>query len=451
VSRGFSSSQARQIDNQHISSSEGAIDKVAMIIHQNPHPVTTNMDISSEAFWLKPFEERDLTFEWLRRNAPVSWHLPLEDSELPQEVHKQTGFWAVVRAEDITYVSQNHELFSSEIGATSLRPASPNFYREPTFLNMDPPRHTAYRKVLSAAFTPKAVAKLSEKIQQRAEQIVDRVVGAGDIDFVAEVSSKLPMLTVADLVGVPENLVEAFAKAGDDIVSARSLGEIPAGMKFEDFARDRMMFLYGIGAELAALRRKSPADDIVTSLVEADFDGHKLTDGDIGSMMLLLSVAGNDTTKQTTSRTVIQLDRNPDQRDWLAEDFDARIVNSIEEFVRHASPVMQFARTAMVDTEIAGTPITAGDKVGMFYASGNYDESVFPDPHRFDLSRPRTPHVGFGGGGVHYCLGNGVAKAQLRALFGQILTKLPRIEIGEPEYLHSEFINGVVRLPARIS
>jgi cytochrome P450 len=421
-----------------------------MIVYQTSHPVTTDKDLSSEAFWAKPFEERDETFDWLRRNAPVSWHLPLEDSELPPEVHKEVGFWAVVRAEDVTYVSQNHEIFSSEAGTTSLRPANPAMQLERTFINMDPPRHTAYRKVMSAAFTPKAVAKLSEKIAQRAEQIIDRVVGAGEIDFVAEVSSKLPMLTVADMVGVPEDLVEDFARAGDEIVSARSLGVIPKGQTFEQFARERMMFLYKVGADLAEFRRKVPGDDIMTSLVEADFDGRKLTDGDIGRTMVLLSVAGNDTTKQTTSRTVIQLARNPDQREWLAEDFDGRIAGSIEEFVRHASPVIQFARTALVDTDIAGTKVSAGDKVAMFYASGNYDETVFPEPDRFDLSRPRTPHVGFGGGGVHYCLGNGVAKAQLRALFSQIVTKLPRIEVGEPEYLQSEFINGVVRLPVRI-
>jgi cytochrome P450 len=415
------------------------------------HPVTTDKDISSEAFWHRTFEERDETFGWLRKNAPVSWHEPLEDPQLPREVHGEAGFWAVTRAADIQYVSQNNELFSSAAGSIGLRPRHPAMMQSPTFLEMDPPEHSRYRRVMSAAFTPKAVARLTEKISQRAAQIVDRVIGAGEIDFVKEVAARLPMLTIADMVGVPDSLTETFAHAGDNMVGARDPEIVPPGVSPIDFALQQMGILREIGVDLVRHRREHPEADIATALAHAELNGQRLTEDDIGSVMLLLSVAGNDTTKQTTTRTVISLDRNRDQRAWLMEDFDGRIPAAIEEFIRHACPVLEFARTAMDDTELGGQKIDAGDKVGIFYCSGNRDESVFEDPHRFDLSRPPRPHVGFGGGGVHFCLGNGVAKTQLRALFREILTKLPDMEVGEPEYLYSEFINGVRRLPVRIS
>jgi cytochrome P450 len=415
------------------------------------HPLTTGKDISSEAFWRRRFEERDETFCWLRKNAPVSWHKPLEDPELPPEVHGEAGFWAVARAADIQYVSQHNELFSSEIGSVMVRPRHPDFMPPPTFLEMDPPRHTRYRQVMSAAFTPRGVARLTEKINERAAQIVDRVVGAGTIDFVTEVSAKLPMLTIADMIGVPDSLSDTFAEAGDKFIGARDPEILPPGVLPNDFVLEQMGVLRQIGVDLVNYRREHPSTDIATALANAEFDGSRLTDDDITSVMLLLSVAGNDTTKQTTTSTVISLDRNPGQRAWLREDFEGRIAASVEEFIRHASPVTEFIRTATQDTELAGQQIAKGDKVTIFYCSGNRDESVFEDPHRFDLTRPRRPHVAFGGGGVHYCLGSGIAKAQLRALFGNILTKLPGMEVGEPEYLYSEFINGVRHLPVTIN
>jgi cytochrome P450 len=303
---------------------------------------------------------------------------------------------------------------------------------------------------MSAAFTPKSVARISGKINERAAQIVDRVAGAGKIDFVREVSRKLPMLTVADMIGVPDSLSETFAEAGDNMMGSHDPEFLPPGVSLLEFVFQQREILRQIGVDLVNYRRAHPSNDIATALAQAEMNGQKLDDDEIASVMLLLSVAGNDTTKQTTSRTVLSLDRNRDQRAWLMADFDGRIAGAIEEFIRHASPVMEFARTAMADTELAGQQICQGDKVVLFYCSGNRDESVFDDPHRFDLSRPRRPHVGFGGGGVHYCLGHGIAKAQLRALFSQILAKLPKMEVGEPEYMYSEFINGIRRLPVTI-
>ncbi len=416
------------------------------------HPCTVDEDISSTTFWAKPFDERELTFARLRRDAPVSWHVPLEDPRLPPQVHRERGFWAVTRAADIQHVSQHHDVFSSAFGGISFRPANPEILpQSPLFIEMDPPEHTRYRQIMSAAFTPKAVRALSEKIETRAAQIVEAVVGTGDINIVADISAKLPMLTIADMVGVPEDLTATFARAGDDFLAAVG-GEqrAPAGVDPLVFIQEQMQTLAAIGIELVQHRRTHPAEDIATALAQARIDGRELGPEQIASMMLLLSTAGNDTTKQTTSWTLLRLSQHPDQWAWLREDFDARIGGAIEEFIRHACPVIQFARTATKDVELGGQQITAGDKVVLFYCSGNRDETVFAEPRRFDLSRPRTAHVGFGGGGVHYCLGNGVAKAQLRALFANILDKLPHLRVtGAPSFMQSELINGITALPAR--
>lgn len=421
-----------------------------MPLHATQHEPTTAYDISSKEFWSRSPDERDDVFQRLRTEAPVSWHPPIEAS-LPPEVHGQAGFWAVTKAEDITFVSQNHELFSSALGSSALYPYGPDTGSRAVILDMDPPVHTAYRKVISSAFTPKAVARLSGQIEARAEQIVDRVIGAGSIDFVDDVAAKLPMMTVADLIGIPEHHVERFAEAGDRIVLLQDPLALPEGVDPNELLGEVMGTLGEIGLPLAEERRKNPEDDVMSAIVHADVDGVTFDEQAILSVMTLLSVAGNDTTKQTTTHTVIQLAQNPDQKAWLLDDFEGRIAGATEELIRHASPIISFARTATEDLELGGQQILAGDKVGIFYASGNRDESVFKNPRRFDLSRGRSPHVGFGGGGVHYCLGNNVAKAQLRALFKQILTKLPDIAVGEPERLNSDFINGYRHLPVVIS
>jgi cytochrome P450 len=415
------------------------------------HPFTTHEDISSVEFWSRPFVERDETFARLREHAPVSWHPPLETPELPPEVHGEPGFWAVVRGAEVAHVSRNHELFSSDeakygSGSILMRPADPAMVEKPTFLSMDPPEHSRYRRVMSDAFTPRAVARINDLINARAARIVERVVGAGEIDFVSEVSGRLPMLTVADMIGVPEDQVATFAEAGDRALRFYD-PSVNGGADPLTYRIEQLGILREIGVDLVERRRREPADDIATALAQAEIDGKTLSDADLQSIMILLSVAGTDTTKQTTSHTVCELWRDPEQKAWLAEDFDGRIRGATEEFVRHATPVIQFARTATQDVELGGQPIRAGDKVVIFYASANRDERVFDDPHRFDLARPPKAHYGFGGGGVHFCLGSGVAKVQLRALVREILDKLPNMEVGEPEPLRGDFINGIARLP----
>ncbi|MFV0259163.1 MAG: cytochrome P450 [Acidimicrobiales bacterium] len=416
-----------------------------MKLAATPHERTIDVDISSNAFWNQSFEEREETFSRLRREAPVSWHPP---TEFPAP-HEELGFWAVVRHEDINTVSRQSHRFASRFGV-SLDPVPLELSRSlGFFLTMDPPEHPRYRELVSSAFTRRQVSLIDQQIDTAAAEIVTDLIGAGDIDFVEQCASRLPMRMIADMMGVPTAERVAAAHAGDAVIGRAdpAYGDPadPVGTMIK--ARDH---LYALGAELARHRRSHPADDLITNLVNAEVDGHRLTDDDIGAFMVLFTVAGNDTTRNTTSLTMVAFDQNPDQRAYLMEDFDGRIGPAIEEFVRYGSPVMQFTRTAETDTELGGQQIAQGDKVCIFYCSGNRDEAVFEQPRAFDISRPKNPHVGFGGGGAHYCVGAWLARSQLRAVTRELLTRVPGIEIGEPEFAAGNFIRVVTQLPARV-
>jgi cytochrome P450 len=403
------------------------------------------LDITSHDFWSRPFDIRDQTFAQLREADGLGWHraLPsLFDVEEP-------GFWSLTRRADIAYVSQHPELFTSAQGV-ALDPMPAEIQRIASFfLTMDPPEHTVYRRLISSAFTPRNVRRIEEQIHQSAIGVVDDLVGAGDIDFVATCSARLPMLTIMEMLGVPPADQPAVAKAAEKLFSMSD----DEYSSLEERAMDtinEIMLLSSTGAELAKFRRANPGDDLMTAIVNAEVDGKRLTDEEIGAFLILLSSAGNDTTKQTTTHAMMALAANPDQRAWLMDDFENRIGLAVEEFIRWASPVMQFARFATVDTEIAGQQIKAGDKLGLFYCSANRDESVFAAPAAFDMSRSPNPHLGFGGGGPHFCLGNQLAKAELRNLFRELLTRLEHIEFGEPDLLHSNFVHGIKRVPASV-
>ncbi len=405
----------------------------------------SSVDITSHDFWSRPFAVRDETFAQLRAGQGLTWHRPFE-SMFPME---EPGYWALTRRADIAYVSQHPELFTSAQGV-ALNPMPAEIQRFASFfLSMDPPQHTVYRRLISSAFTPRNVRQIEQQIHTNAVAIVDDLVGAGDIDFVSACSSRLPMLTIMDMLGVPAAdqpdvayaAEKLFGMSDDEYATAEERAQDPVA---------QIALLSNTGVELAKFRRKNPGDDLMTSMVNAQVDGQKLTDEEIGAFLILLASAGNDTTKQATTHAMMALVDNPAQRDWLTEDFEARIGPAIEEFVRWASPVLQFARFVTEDTEINGQPVAAGDKVGLFYCSANRDEAVFDSPGVFDLQRSSNPHLGFGGGGPHFCLGSQLAKAELRNLFRELLTRLKTVEFGEPDLLYSNFVHGVKRLPAHV-
>jgi cytochrome P450 len=420
---------------------------------QRGHPASPRpyhgLDISTPAFWHRTFNDREETFARLRRASKggLTWHEPMK-ADFP---HNEAGFWAATRNEDISYISKRHEVFSSAEGV-AISPLPREFQEAVSFfLTMDPPEHTVFRKLISAAFTPRQVARVQSQIEANAREIVHNLAGAGTVDLVKDCSAILPMRTVSDMIGIAPGDRQAVARAAEAMFAGAEFEDADPGVDTITFLVSQMELLTGSAIEIARDRRKNPRDDLMTSIVQAEVDGHKLTDEQIGAFMILLSTAGNDTTKQTTSHAILALARHPEQREWLRADLEGRIRTAIEEFVRYASPVMDFARTAKTDTEIRGARIKAGEKVALFYCSGNRDESVFDRPGDFILSRYPNPHVGFGGGGVHFCLGSNVAKTQLRALFTEILTRLPGIEVGEPQWLlPNPFIHGIKRLPAHI-
>ena len=248
------------------------------------------------------------------------------------------------------------------------------------------------------------------------------------------------------MVGIPESERAQVAEAADAMVS---LGDevYLAGRNPLEVLVTSQMYLHQVAGALAADRRENPGDDLISSLVHAEVDGDRLTDAEVAAFFVLLAVAGNDTTRQTTSHAMKALTEFGDQRAWLVADFDGRIGSAVEEFVRWATPVMTFRRTVATDCTLGDRDITAGEKVVMFSSSGNYNTEVFDQPGRLDLGRKPNLHLGFGGGGRHFCLGAHVSRAQLRAIFGELLTQLPGIEAGEPAFVPGNFIHGIRSMP----
>jgi cytochrome P450 len=254
------------------------------------------------------------------------------------------------------------------------------------------------------------------------------------------------MWTIYEMMGLPEELREEAVHNADGMVSWAD-ADVAAGREAGEVLNDSLVGLLTAGLELAEQRRAHPESDVMSMLVQAEIDGRQLTDDELCAYFVLLSVAGNDTTRNTISLTTMALQEYPDQRDLLAQDFDGRIKPAIEEFVRWASPVMTFRRTATRDTEIRGQEIKEGEWVMLMYSSANRDDRVFTDPTRFDVSRSPNPHMGFGGGGPHFCMGAPLARMQLSAIFTELLGRHPGVEVGEPTYLVGNFVNGISRMP----
>ena len=401
-----------------------------------------DLNVSSDAFWEKDVEQRDLTFKQLREQRPVSWQPPIETTLHPQQ--DDPGFWAVVRHADIVEVSKNSDVFVSGYGVM-FDVLPPVFLQMAmSFLAMDNPQHDKVRGLVGKAFTRPQIKRIEDDITSRARRIV---ATAGEpIDFVSDISRHLPIEMFGDMFGVPEELRPTVAHLADEIV-AWSDPVLLAGRDGAQVQLEATAQIHQIAAQLIAERRKEPADDLLTNLVQAEVDGEQLTDPEISAVMVLFAVAATDTTRHTASFAVKALTDFPDQREWLWEDFEGRINTAIEEFLRWGSVVLNFRRTAVADYELNGQQILPGDKVVMMYASGNRDAEVFVNPDTFDLTRQPNPHIAFGGGGLHFCLGNQLAKSMLRSLFRELHQQMPNFSAGEPTLMKTNFMRGVVSLP----
>lgn len=406
-------------------------------------------DLSSRAFWSQTAVEREETFAELRAERPASWHQPVE--EMLIEDPNDQGFWAVVRHADLVEVTKRNEDFLSGEGIVMESIPQELLDAAQGFIAMDPPRHTKIRRLLSSAFTPKQISRINDQIVANAKRIVDEIADKGEVDFVTEVAALVPMHNICDMLGIDEAdrrkmaYESQFAGGWND---PELMGDQdPVTRLFE-----AMGYLGELAGKYIEERRANPGSDLLSSLVQAEVEGERLSDEEIISFFGLLTVAGNDTTRQSTSHAMKALTDFPDQRGWLMEDLDGRLPSAVEEMVRWATPIMTFRRTAARDCELNGQQITEGDKVVMFYASANWDTEVFEHPEQFDLSRDPNPHVSFGGGGIHHCLGNQLARQQLRAIWRELLTRLPDIEAcGEPSYTVGTFFHGVNHLPVRFT
>jgi cytochrome P450 len=406
------------------------------------------LNVSSDAFWEQDTEERDLTFKQLREQRPVSWQRPIETALHPDP--NDRGFWTVVRHADIVEVSKNTDVFVSRYGVM-FDVLPPVFLQMAmSFLAMDNPQHDKVRGLVGSAFTRPQIRRIDDDIASRARRIVttarEKAIAGEPIDFVSDISRHLPIEMFGDMFGVPEELRPTVAHAADEIVAWAD----PVLLAGRDGARAQVEAttqIHQIAQQLIAQRREEPAEDLLTNLVQAEVDGEKLTDLEISATMVLFAVAATDTTRHTASFAVKALTDFPDQRQWLWEDFEGRINSAIEEFLRWGSVVLNFRRTAVAEYELNGQHILPGDKVVMMYASGNRDAEVFDRPDAFDLARQPNPHIAFGGGGLHFCLGNQLAKSMLRSLFRELHQQMPDFVAGEPILMKTNFMRGVVSLP----
>jgi cytochrome P450 len=407
-------------------------------------PDQPEADLGALDFWGRPAEERDAYFAQLRRDAPLSSHQPPEDVlGLPDQGRR--SYWAVVRHEDIRRISRDAKTFRSGEGV-QFADAPPEFLEASmSFLAMDAPRHTKLRGLVSAAFTPRQVARIEEGIQRNARRIVEEAAPTGGGDFVELIAKQLPLVTISDMIGVPEPDRERVVAAADLLITT-SDPEVFGERAPIEVLGEALWTLTAFAKELAGHRERNPGEDLMTGLVQAEVDGERLTHDEIAAFFVLLSVAGNDTTRHSTSHAMRALTVNPDQRALLLEDLDGGLPVAVEEFVRWASPVMTFRRTTTQEVELHGQRLDAGEKVVLFYHSANRDERAFDEPWRFDVTRDPNRHLGFGGGGPHYCLGASLARTQLRSIFGELLRVVPDIDAQEPELLRSAFVHGVKRM-----
>jgi cytochrome P450 len=411
----------------------------------NETPRLEDVDIGSIDFWSQPAAVRERSFAVLRRDAPISHHPPPEDILDLQIQRDERGYWAIVRYDDVRAISRDPQTYCSGEGVQFADAPPEALEASQSFLAMDAPRHTKLRGLVQSAFTPRQVARIEQGIRTNARRIVEEAAPTGGGDFVELFAKPLPLITISDMIGVPDADRERVVEAADLLVTLAD-PEVLAGREPLQVLGEALGTLHQFASALAAHSEQSPGDDLMTALVQAELDGDRLTHAEIAAFFVLLSVAGNDTTRHTTSHAMRALTVNPDQRRLLVDDLDARMPVAVEEFVRWATPVMTFRRTATRPVELHGHQIDEGEKVVLFYTSANRDEHAFAEPGRFDVTRDPNRHVGFGGGGPHYCLGASLARTQLRSIFTEILTQLPDLEVGEPELYPNAFIHGVKRM-----
>ena len=392
-------------------------------------------------------EERDEAFATLRRENPVPWSRPAESDLLPPELNTK-GFWSLTKMKDIREASRHPEVFSSAQGITMEDFAPEAVEIAQSFIAMDAPRHTQLRGITTEAFKPKNVRRLESWIRGHAHDLVGEMAHLGEGDFVQLVSVKLPGRIFGSFFGLPEGELRDKAVMAAQRLVGWTDPEVRGDKTELELFMGAVMDLHEVAAELIPQRRANPGDDLLTWMVQAEFDGKKMTDDELRAFFVLMGVASNDTTRHASAHAIAALSKFPDQRALLAEDVPGRIDTAVEEVLRWGSPLLHMRRTATQDITVRDSEIKAGDKVVLWYYSGNRDEDVFEDPHTLNILRNPNPHIAFGGGGPHFCLGAALARTMLRALLTEVYTRIPDISAPEPNFALANFINGINSLPA---
>ena len=410
-----------------------------------PHVPLADIDLSAESFWTAPRDWRYGAFKTLRDEAPFQFFKEFvpEDSLFPAG----PGYRALTRHDDIWHVSRNPQLFCSGNGSNiGDMPQEINEFFG-SMINMDDPKHFRLRSIVSKGFTPKEITALEESVRVRSKAVIDRMFERfpeRECDFVHEVAALMPLQIICDMMGIPESDEEMIFNWTNTILG---VGDPEYVGSFEDLVRvGGEIFNYALA--LGEERKKNPKSDIASVMMSAEVDGERLSAQEFGSFFILLVVAGNETTRTAIAHGMRELTLNRGQREKWFNDFETHTKTAVEEIVRYATPVIHFRRTATQDTEINGQPIKEGEKVVMFYQSGNRDERVFDNADTFDITRPAQPaQVGFGAGGPHFCLGANLARREIGVMFDEIRRRVPNLEItSEPAYLQSSFINGIKRM-----
>jgi cholest-4-en-3-one 26-monooxygenase len=379
-------------------------------------------------------------FDRMRAEAPVCWHPEADD----------TGFWALTKHADVKAVSHDSATFSSERGGTFIPTSSEEelLNLRLTILNMDPPKHFRYRRLVSKGFTPRMITQLVEDIERRAAKVVDDVCENGEAEFVEEIAAQVPVQVICQMIGLESEVWPRMITLSNNLIGSR---DDPDYQEIAGGPMAASMEVYGMCDAVAADRRQNPRDDIMTALVNAEIDGERLSDAELNLFFITLVVAGNETTRNLINHAMLALLDNPAEADRLRKD-PSLWDSGVEEMLRWGASIHNFRRTATRDTEIRGVPIQEGDKVVMYYAAANRDEEVFEDPHLFDVARTPNEHVTFGGGGEHFCLGASLARAEIKATMRQVVERLPDLELaGTPDRLHSDFVNGIKTMPVRFT
>ena len=411
------------------------------------------IDLSDPDFWLEAPAVRHAVFDRLRRERPFAF---FAEPEIPG-LEAGPGYWAVTRYADLDAISSQPAVFCSGKGAVSIQdiPADLHeFYG--SMISMDDPRHARIRRIVSKAFTPRMLERVIDSVRGIVDDVLVQArrkaeAGDGTLDVVADIAAPVPLRVICDMMGVPDEDRALVLSASNVILSGGDPELIENQEEPLTALFEAGIALAGVMERLAAERLERPTDDLTTALVTTEVDGERLSHQEIASFFILLLVAGNETTRNAISQGVLALSEHPEQRArWKAD--PSLDKTAVEEIVRWTSPITWMRRTATADGEVNGHRFSAGDKFVLFYAAANRDPELFADPQVFDLARDPNPHVGFGGHGPHFCLGAHLARREIAVTFRQLFDLLPDLEVaGEPARLRSSFVNGLKRLPARLT